>query len=256
MNWLSSEVIQLLARGLVYTLLLTAVTTILSLLVGIFVGSLRISGRPALAKAAGIYVEIFRNIPALVLIIFFAFAVPNLFTPEVRQAFFFNNVLAEWAGSVTGLSLPYYALAAILALTLNSSAYLAELFRAGVGTIPQQIVDAARSLGGTKTAVFMGILLPQGILAAYPAIATRLIHNMKNTALASFVAVPEFFHATQATITRTFFATQFLLLAAVMYLLLSATFAALLRQIESRLDPRPKPGSKRYQKSTMKISNV
>lgn len=237
MGWLSQELIMLLMRGLLYTLLLTAITSVSSMIIGIFVGSLRISRQPLLSRAASIYVNIFRNVPALVLIIFLAFAVPNLFALDQRQSLFFDNLLAVWAGSITGLSLPYYALAVIMTLTLNSSAYLAELLRAGVGTIPRQIVDAARSLGASNTAVFRQILLPQAVLAAFPAITTRLIHNMKNPALASIVAVPEFFHVTQASITRTFFALHFLLLAASIYLLLSISFAALFGQIERWLDP-------------------
>ncbi len=238
MSWLTPEVMALLAGGLALTVLLTAVTSLSSLMSGILVGAMRLSGRPFIRRFAGIHVDIFRNIPALVLIIFFAFALPNLFPPSLRQRLFFDNMLAAWGQGITGLSLPYYALAAAIALSLNSSAYLAELFRAGVGAIPQEIVDAARSLGATQTVVFWRILLPQGVRAAFPAIATRLIHNMKNTALASFVAVPEFFQATQASITRTFRAVEFLLMAAVVYLLLSVAFAALLRQIERRLDRR------------------
>jgi len=255
MEWLSPEIGRLLALGLLYTIALTAITSVSSLVFGIVVGSLRVSGRPILTRAAAVYVEIFRNIPALVLIIFFAFAVPNMFAVEQRQSLFFDNGLASVAENLSGLSLPYYALAAIIALTLNTSAYLAELFRAGVGTIPQQIVDAARSLGATRTAVYRQIFLPQGIRAAFPAIATRLIHNMKNTALASIVAVPEFFHATQTAITRTFFALQFLVLAALIYLLLSTLFAALLRQIEQRLEPQPEKQIQRGQMATVKISH-
>jgi ABC-type amino acid transport system permease subunit len=209
-----------------------------------------------LSRAASIYVNIFRNVPALVLIIFLAFAVPNLFALDQRQSLFFDNLLAEWAGSITGLSLPYYALAVIIALTLNSSAYLAELFRAGVGTIPRQIVDAARSLGASNTAVFRQILLPQAVLAAFPAITTRLIHNMKNTALASIVAVPEFFHATQASITRTFFALHFLLLAAAIYLLLSISFAALLGQIERWLDPHSGSAPQEHREKVVQVSKA
>jgi His/Glu/Gln/Arg/opine family amino acid ABC transporter permease subunit len=256
MDWLSPEIGRLLARGLLYTVALTAITSVSSLFVGILVGSFRISGRPLLGRAAGIYVEIFRNIPALVLIIFFAFAVPNLFTLEQRQTLFFDNTLLNWAEIMSGLSLPYYGLAVIIALTLNTSAYLAELFRAGVGTIPRQIVDAARSLGATRSAVYRQILLPQGIRAAFPAIATRLIHNMKNTALASFVAVPEFFHATQTSITRSFFALQFLLLAALIYLILSASFAALLRQVERRLEPMSGTKVPQEKMTVVKIRHV
>ena len=92
-----------------------------------------------------------------------------------------------------------------------------------------------------------GMLLPQGLRAAFPAITTRLIHNMKNTALVAFVAVPDLFHATQATITRTFRATEFLLLAAGLYLLLSISFAALLGQVASRLDRQSKSAPVRAQ---------
>jgi ABC-type amino acid transport system permease subunit len=206
---------------------------------GVSFGSLRISERPYLRAIATLYVEIFRNIPALVLIIFFAFAVPNLFPIGERKSLFFDNGLVNWAGLISGLSLPYYALAVVAALTLNTGAYLAELYRAGVGTIPRQLIDAARSLGATKTTVYRQILLPQGIRAAFPAFSTRLIHNMKNTSLAAIVAVPEFFHATQAAVTRTYFALQFLLLAALIYLILSTIFATLLRHFEQRLEPLP-----------------
>jgi polar amino acid transport system permease protein len=236
MSWLTPKFIILLLEGVIVTIFLTAITSILSLLVGVGVGTMRLSPRPWLHWLAGIFVDIFRNIPALVLIIFFAFAVPNAFPLLLRQELFFNNDLAAWAKQISGLSLPSYALAAIVGLTLNSSAYIAELFRAGVGTIPQEYVDAARSLGAGQTAVFKQIILPQGFRAAFPAIETRLIHNMKNSALVSFVAVPDFFLATQTAINKSFRATQFLLLATAVYLILSVSYAALLRQIEHRLN--------------------
>ena len=247
MSWLSPEIVSLLARGLLFTLLLTAVTTFTSLVVGISIGTMRLSANSLARWLAGVYVELYRNIPALVLILFLAFALPNLFSPEARQRLFFDNLFAQWSRDVTGLALPYYLLAAIVALTLNTSAYLAELFRAGIGTIPREYVDAARSLGAPVTAVFWGILLPQGLRAAFPAITTRLIHNMKNTALVAFVAVPDLFHTTQATITRTFRATEFLFLAAGLYLLLSISFAALLGQLSSRLDRQSKSAPVRAQ---------
>ncbi len=236
---MTPEILTILARGILFTLLLTAVSSVLSLIAGVLVGIMRLWGRSTLTILAGIYIDVFRNIPALVLIIFFAFAIPNLFPLEMRQSLFFDNIMVEWTGRISGLSLPYYALAAIVALSLNTSAYLAELFRAGVGTIPQEHVDAARSLGATQTTVLRQILIPQGLRAAYPAITTRLIHNMKNTALVSFVAVPEFFHSTQAAITRTFMAVEFLLLAAIIYLILSISFAWLLNQLGQLLDSRP-----------------
>jgi His/Glu/Gln/Arg/opine family amino acid ABC transporter permease subunit len=170
MSWLTPELVGLLAQGLVF---------ITSLLAGILVGTMRLSTRPIVRRLGAIYIDLFRNIPALVLIIFFAFALPNLIPLEARRHFFFDNTFTRWGQTLTGLSLPYYMLAAIVALTLNTSAYLAELFRAGTRTIPLEYVDAARSLGATPAAVFWQILLLQGFRAAFPAITTRLIHNLK-----------------------------------------------------------------------------
>lgn len=227
----------LLLHGLALTLALTVITSVLSLVVGIATGALRISASRLGRWLAALHVEVHRNVPALVLMVFWAFAVPNLFPVEMRRGLFFDNGLINWLESWTGLSLPYYTLAVILALTLNTSAYLAELFRAGVGAIPQQHVDAARTLGASRHTVFWRILLPEGVRTAFPAISTRLIHNMKNTALAAFVATPEFFHSVQTAITRTFLALEFLAVAAAVYLILAFAFSAFLRAVEHRLQP-------------------
>jgi polar amino acid transport system permease protein len=238
--WLADETIRLLLDGLLLTLALTAATSIASLALGILVGTMRLSGRRAWRRMAGAFVDIHRNVPALVLIIFWAFAVPNLFPQPLRSVVFFDNSLMDWLSVLTGLSLPFYLLAAALALTLNTAAYIAELFRAGVGTIRRQQLDAARTLGAAQRSCFWRLILPQGVRAAFPAMSTRLIHNMKNTALASFVAVPEFFQATQSAMTATFRAVEFLALATVTYLALSFGFAILLEAVERRLSRRPR----------------
>ena len=240
-EWLTPHTLGLLGKGLLLTVGLTVATSVMSLAAGILVGSARLSGRGSWRRVATAYIDVHRNVPALVLIIFWAFAVPVLFPQPLRQALFFDNAAMDWLSRLTGLPLPYYLVAAALALTLNTSAYIAELFRAGVGTIQQQQLDAAHTLGASQGAVFWRLILPGGLRAAFPAISTRLIHNMKNTALASFVAVPEFFQATQGAITETFRAVEFLALATLIYLALSLAYGAVLRVIERRLDRRPRP---------------
>ncbi|MEM7534432.1 MAG: amino acid ABC transporter permease [Chloroflexota bacterium] len=237
MDWLTEETIELLCKGATCTVVLTVITSVASLVVGVMAGSMRLSGRAIWRWMGAMHVEVHRNVPALVLLLFWAFAVPNLFPLETRRIVFFNNFLINWLSDLTNLPLVYYAIAAVLALTLNTSAYIAELFRAGVGTIAQEQVDTARSLGASQRYVYYTMLVPQGLLAAWPAISTRLIHNMKNTSLAAFVSVPELFHGMQTAITRSFRALEFLLLVAVIYLALSTVFAILLRQIE-RLQAR------------------
>lgn len=234
-DWLTPEAIDLLTRGLALTLALTFVTSFASIAVGVGVGAMRLARHRGFRIIAGAFIEVFRNVPALIQIIFWAFAFPSVLSPQLRATIFFDNSVMSWLESVTGLSLPYYALAACFGLTLNTGAHLAELFRAGVGTIPREHVESARMLGAGKGAVFWSIVLPGGVRAAFPAITTRLIHNMKNTALASFVAVPELFQAVQASITRSFRAVEYLTLAAIAYLILSTALAALLRRVDIRL---------------------
>lgn len=238
-DWFTGETTSLLIQGILYTLFLTAITSVLSLCVGVLIGISRLSNRHILSRPAAVYVEIFRNIPALVLIIFWAFAFPYILPAEMRTGILFDNNLTNRIGELTGLLVPYYALAVIIALTLNTSAYLAEIFRAGVGTIAQEHLEAARSLGASNLVVLRKILIPQGFQAAFPAISTRLVHNMKNTALAAFVSVPVFFHSINTSISRSFRALEFLLLAAIVYLILYFLFTSLLSWIESNMRRQP-----------------
>lgn len=249
-DWLTATTQALLIKGVWITLLLTTLSTVFALLIGVWMGTVRLSGSRFGRITATLFINIHRNIPALVLIIFWAFAFPNLFSAETRQALFFNNAIVNQLTTVTGLAIPYYAIAALLGLTLNASGYIAELFRAGVGTIAQQHLQASRTLGATQRETYWLIVVPEGIRASFPAISTRLIHTMKNTALASFVAVPEFFHATQTAINNTFQAVQFLLLASVVYLLLTYLYTLLLRTLEHQLNPRSKRPSSRFTPST------
>lgn len=240
-NWFTPEIISLLGRGLGLTIVLTLLTSLLATAMGIVIGSLRLVGQRRATWPATLFVETFRNIPALILIIFWAFAFPNAFPAEIRSDVFFNNPVMNSLTRWTGLAVPWYAIAAGLGLTLNTAAYIAELFRAGVRTMPRQHVEAATTMGASTLTVFRVILVPHGLRVAYPAITSRLIHNLKNTALASLVAVPEFFNGVQTAITRSFLAIEFLVVAAIVYLLLAFAFSSLLRGVERLLQPRPTP---------------
>jgi His/Glu/Gln/Arg/opine family amino acid ABC transporter permease subunit len=229
--WLSPEIITLLVNGLLMTIALGVITSALAMVLGVGLGWMKLSVSGLMRGVSTIYIEVFRNVPALVSIIFWAYALPNIFPLEVRRNLFFDNGFVNLLGDVTGLSIPYYVIAAALGLTLNTSAYVAELFRAGVGTLSREHWEAARTLGASPRRAFMYVLLPQGLRAAAPALVTRLVHNLKNTALASFVAVPELFKAVQTAISQSFFAVELLLVASVLYWLLSWGFAGVLRWV-------------------------
>lgn len=234
-DWLTPEAVDLLVEGIVLTIVMTIITSVLAMVVGIVVGLLRLSGHRPVRTAATLFVEIFRNVPALIQIIFWAFAFPNAFPTELRRVIFFDNAVVDTIGAITGLALPYYAVAAAIGLILNTGAHLAELYRSGVSTLPVEEVEAARLLGAGRREVFWRVLLPGGLRASFPAISTRLIHNMKNTALVSFVAVPDLFNAIQGSISRTFRATEYLLIAAGLYLALATIMTVILDRIDRAL---------------------
>ena len=99
----------LLAQGLLVTVALTVITSAAALIIGVLVGWLRLAASPLARGLGAIYVEIFRNVPALVGIIFWAYAFPNAFALNVRSDLFFNNWVVNGLGQVTGLGIPYYA---------------------------------------------------------------------------------------------------------------------------------------------------
>ncbi len=234
-DWLSAETIDALVDGVAVTVVLAVVTGALAFVVGVAVGTARLTGSRTAKRLAGVYVEVFRNVPALIQIIFWAFAVPSLFPADLRRTLFFDNPVWDVMADTTGIPLPYYAVGAGIGLVMNTGAHLAELFRAGAGTIPSERVGVARTLGAGRWTVFRTILLPGGLRAAWPAITTRLVHNMKNTALVSFVAVPDLFSAMQGAINETFRASELLTLTAVVYIGLTAGFSALLGLVDVRL---------------------
>jgi polar amino acid transport system permease protein len=157
-----------LLRGVAMTLLVTALTTVASLLLSFVVASWRLSPRTFWRAIGTAYVAIFRNLPPLPLLLFLLFGLPEAFR------------------AVTGLPLPLGTEFPLLiaGLSLNTSAYLAETIRSGVRAVPAEQWDAGRVLGLPRRTVLRRIIYPQALRIALPALGTRLIHNMKNSTLA------------------------------------------------------------------------
>ena len=234
-EWLTPELTSDILRGAVVTIVLTVLTTVSSFIVGLLAAIGRRSRRRWAARIAGTFVEIFRNVPALILLIFFAFAVPNLFPSDLRRTLFFRNGFWDFFGDLTSLPLPYYAVAAAAALTLNTGAHLGEVLRSGLDAVPQSRVDAARSLGASARSAYLTVTIPDGLRIAFPGVINRMVHNLKNTALVGLVTVPDAFQEIQAAITRTFRATGLLITAAVLYLILATVLEFILRRVEVAL---------------------
>lgn len=234
-DWLTRDALDRLSDGIVITVGLTAITTVLALLLGGLLASARQSRSRGVRRASGAFVDVFRNVPALVLIIFFAFAVPTVVPQSRRTGLFFDNWLWDALNEMTGIPIPYYAVAATVALVANTGAHLAEVIRGGLSTVPSEEIESARLLGAGRLRVWRSVTFPGALRSSFPAVSSRLIHNMKNTALASLVAVPELFHSMQGEIARSFRATEFLTLVALVYLGLAAVFSMTLERVETHL---------------------
>ena len=153
------------AQALFLTWKLTVFSFIPGVLLGLMVTVLRLLPVPPLRGVLTTYVEVFRNIPSVALLIFIVFALPDL------------NVVIDYEPSV------------ILALTLVCSAFTADYLRSGINTIPNGQVEAALSLGMRPMQIVFAVVLPQALRSVVQPMTSLLITIMLSTSLASQVPV-------------------------------------------------------------------
>lgn len=153
--------------GLWMTLKLALVSMVISLILGLIIAVLRSSKNPVLDFFLVIYTDFFRAIPLIVLLVFVYYALPFL-----------------------GIALDPY-LAAILAVSLNYSAYMAEVFRSGIESIHRAQVEAARSLGLRPLQAMRLVILPQAVRVVVPPLTGLMVALLKDTALATIIGLPE-----------------------------------------------------------------
>ena len=153
-------------QALLLTWKLTALSFVPGFLLGILVTVLRLLPLPPLRAALTVYVEVFRNIPSVALLIFIVFALPDL------------NVVIDYEPSV------------VLTLALVASAFTADYLRAGINTVAGGQVEAALSLGMRPLQVIMAVILPQALRAVVQPMTSLLIALMLSTSLASQVPFP------------------------------------------------------------------
>ncbi|MEM9209146.1 MAG: amino acid ABC transporter permease [Pseudomonadota bacterium] len=176
LNWdVFVRSLPLLATGLKVTAQLGAVSILAGLLFGLCVALIRLYAFAPLRAVAKVYIDIFRSIPLLVLLIVVYYALPFV-----------------------GLRLSPF-LSAVCTLTLVSAAYTAEIFRAGIDAIPKGQFEAAQALGLGFRHTMLDVVLPQAVRIVIPPLTNNSINVIKDTALASVVAMPDLLkQATQA----------------------------------------------------------
>jgi len=176
LNWqVLAGSLPLLLSGLRVTLYLGAVSIVAGLTLGMLVALTRLYAVAPLRIVAKIYTDLFRSVPLLVLLIVIYYALPFV-----------------------GLRLSPF-LSAAVALSLVSGAYTAEIFRAGIEAIPPGQFEASQALGLRYRHMMADVILPQAIRIVVPPLTNNCINVIKDTALASVVAMPDLLkQATQA----------------------------------------------------------
>ena len=207
-------------------LLLTVAISIVSQLGGSAVGLLaalgRISRLRAARSVAGLYVWLLRGTPLLVQIVFIytGFAAANLFR--------FTDI------DLGLVVIPANVQAAILALSLNEGAYMAEIIRAGIGGVDAGQSEAARALGMPPAMLMRRIVLPQAFRLIIPPIGNQFNVMLKNSTLVSIIGVPEMLLITQTINSATFRTFELYAVVALYYLMLTTAWTFVQQAIEAR----------------------
>jgi polar amino acid transport system permease protein len=190
-------------EGVWMTLMLSAVTMIGGLAVGVACAAGRVYGPAIVKRIVGAYVEIIRNTPLLVQLFLIFFGLPSL-----------------------GLRLDGVT-AAMLALVINLGAYTTEIVRAGLEAVPKAQVEAGHSLGLSGLQVFRHIVMFPALKAMYPALASQFVLLMLATSVVSQISVEDLFHAASIVQSRTFRDFEVYTVIGVLYLGLAFAFRGL-----------------------------
>ena len=199
-----------LAWGLVVTLQLSILALLFSVPIGLLAGLGRVSTNPAARNLAATYVEIIRGTPLLVQIFIFYFFV----------------------GTVLSLS---RMTAGVAALAVFTGAYIAEIVRAGIESIPKGQMEAARSLGMSYGQAMRHVILPQAMRRTLPPMAGPLINLIKDSSLVSVIAITDLTKAGREVVNSTFSPFEIWFTVAGMYLVLTASLSLVIRRFELRL---------------------
>ena len=182
-EWLfSGRSFRFLLEGFGINLSIAATAMIFSLILGLLLALARIAKSPILNKPAGIWIDIWRNLPLIFIILYLFLGLPKGF----------KNAYQDWAPDFLPEAFQTPAiLAAILGLTLYNSAVIAEIMRAGIQSLEKGQGEAAAALGLPYWKSMRLIILPQGLRRMVPATVSQLITLNKDTTLVSIISIQE-----------------------------------------------------------------
>ena len=208
-----------LLQGVITTLQLSLLAWCLAVVLGIVAGAFRTIPFAPLRWIASSYVEFFRNVPLLVWMFFWYFAVPPLL-PQVLQDWLLEHGAEFWAG--------------VVALGVYHGARFSEVIRSGIQAIPKTQFEAALSTGLTMVQTYRLIIIPVALRLIVPPATNETLNLLKNSSVALTIGVAELTFQTRQIETYTAKAFEALAAGTMIYLVLCLTIALLMSQIERR----------------------
>jgi len=211
-NWDFSVVFahkQAILTGALVTLELAMLSIFFGSLIGLGLALLKSSRNKAIKFTAASIIEVFRDLPLLVLMVWLFYTLPP----------------------ITGIQVSAFA-TAVLALSLNLGAFSAEIFRAGFNSVPKGQIEAAKVLGLKNIHSFRHIIFPQALKVILPPLTGRYIETIKLTSLASIIAVNELLHQGQNLISVSYRPLEVYTAVALMYLAIIVPLSLLLQKVE------------------------
>lgn len=200
-----------LLHGALISLQITACGGLIGFVLGTVLGFAEASTSRVLRVLIGCYVSLFRGTPMLVQILFVYYVLPQ----------FGVSIAPLWA--------------AILAIGLNSSAYVSQIIRSGISAVPKGQIEAAQTLGFGKLATFRYVVFPQAIRVVLPALGNELVTLVKDSSLASIIGVMELSKEGSVIRSRTYDAFSILLAVSFLYLTMTATLTVCMKKLERML---------------------
>lgn len=201
-----------LLSGLLKTIGLALLSFAFALILGVIVGLMAVSHIKGLRVFASVYVDIIRGIPMMVLAFFIFFGLPQLI----------------------GFTIPDFT-AGVITLTLNASAYLAEIVRGGINAVPAGQMEAARSLGLPYSKTMQKIILPQAIKIMLPSFVNQFVISLKDTTLISVIGVVELLQTGKIIVARTLQSADVYFIIAVMYLIVITALTKFAKVLEKKV---------------------
>jgi len=205
---------EVFARGLVFTIVLTATSTVAGLALATAGAWARTFGPNWAGALTRAYVEVIRNTPFIVQLFFIFFGLPAM-----------------------GVKLTE-AEAAFIAMVVNLGAYSSEIIRAGIEAVPKGLIEAGETLAMSRWQVFRHVVLKPAFMKVYPALSSQIVIVMLGSAVVSQISAEDLTYAANFVQSRNFRAFEVYLVAATLYLMLAIALRAILRGIGRALFPK------------------